>query len=50
MKKFRIVGGYQDNFGLMSEEKKQRLKQRLMVECKEWMRATTNNWLYFNGE
>lgn len=36
---------YRHDFGLMSEQDKQRLR----FECKEWMRAISNNWEYFKN-
>lgn len=34
---------YRHDFGLIAEQDRQRLK----FECKEWMRAISNNWEYF---
>ena len=36
---------YRHDFGLMAEQDKQRLR----FECKEWMRAISNNWEYFKN-
>ena len=34
---------YRHDFGLIAEQDRQRLR----FECKEWMRAISNNWEYF---
>ena len=34
---------YRHDFGFMAEQDRQRLR----FECKEWMRAISNNWEYF---
>ena len=34
---------YRHDFGLMVEQDKQRMR----LECKEWMRSIENNWKYF---
>ena len=36
---------YRHDFGLMAEQDRQRLR----FECKEWMRAISNNWEYFKN-
>jgi hypothetical protein len=36
---------YRHDFGLMAEQDRQRLRS----ECKEWMRAISNNWEYFKN-
>ena len=36
---------YRHDFGLMAEQDKQILR----FECKEWMRAISNNWEYFKN-
>jgi hypothetical protein len=36
---------YRHDFGLMSEQDRQRLR----FECREWMRAISNNWEYFKN-
>jgi hypothetical protein len=36
---------YRHDFGLMTEQDRQRLR----FECKEWMRAISNNWKYFKN-
>ena len=36
---------YIHDFGLIAEQDKQRLR----FECKEWMRAISNNWEYFKN-
>ena len=36
---------YDHSFGLMTEDEQKRLR----FECKEWMRAISNNWGYFKN-
>jgi len=36
---------FRHDYGLMAEQDKQRLR----FECKEWMRAISNNWVYFKN-
>lgn len=36
---------YRHDFGLMAQDEQQRLR----FECKEWARAISNNWQYFNN-
>jgi hypothetical protein len=36
---------YDHSFGLMTEDEQKRLR----FECKEWMRAISNNWEYFKN-
>lgn len=36
---------YRHDFGLMTEEEQKKLR----FECKEWMRAISNNWEYFKN-
>ena len=36
---------FRHDYGLMAEQDRQRLR----FDCKEWMRAITNNWEYFKS-
>ena len=36
---------YRHDFGLMAEQDRQSIR----FECKEWMRAISNNWEYFKN-
>lgn len=36
---------YDHSFGLMTEEEQKKIR----FECKEWMRAISNNWEYFKN-